>query len=112
MRRSALAAALAAALTAVTAAQAQPYPSKPVTIVVGFAPGGPTDPVVRILAEHMKTRLGETVIVENQSGAAGTIAGNRVAHAEADGYTLSIGQWTTNVGAPATFPVHYDVLKD
>jgi tripartite-type tricarboxylate transporter receptor subunit TctC len=60
----------------------------------------------------MKDTLGEAVIVENQSGAAGTIAMGRVVQSDPDGYTLSIGQWTTNVGAVAAFPVHFDVLKD
>jgi tripartite-type tricarboxylate transporter receptor subunit TctC len=95
-----------------TAAQAQTYPSKPITIVVGFPPGGPTDSVARIMAERMKATLHETILVENQAGAAGTIAGARVARAAADGYTLSVGQWSTNVGAPRVFPVKYDVLAD
>ncbi len=101
MRASSLAAVLALALTGITGAQAQQFPSKPITIVVGFPPGGPTDAVARILGERMKTTLGEPVVVENQAGAAGTIAGNRVAHAEPDGHTLSLGQWTSNVGSPA-----------
>ena len=93
-------------------ASADNFPSKPITIVVGFAPGGPTDTVARILAEHMHRTLGVSVIVENQTGAAGTIAMNRVVRSAPDGYTLSVGQWTTNVGAVLANPVQFDVLKD
>ena len=95
-----------------SAAHAQTYPSRPITIVVGFPPGGPTDTVARIMADRMKLSLGESVIVENVTGASGTIAGAKVAHAEPDGYTLSIGQWTSNVGPAAIYPLQYDVLKD
>jgi tripartite-type tricarboxylate transporter receptor subunit TctC len=105
-------AAVAAALALAAGAQAQTYPAKPITVVVGFAPGGPTDSVARILSERMKTTLGENLVVENQAGAAGTIAAHRVARSAPDGYTLSVGQWTTNVGAVAVFPVQYDVLAD
>jgi tripartite-type tricarboxylate transporter receptor subunit TctC len=112
MRPLSFAALLAIAFATITGAHAQSYPNRPITLVVGFAPGGPTDTVARVLAERMKPSLGQTLVVENQAGAAGTIAGNRVAHADPDGYTLSVGQWTTNVGAVAVFPVQYDVLKD
>jgi tripartite-type tricarboxylate transporter receptor subunit TctC len=101
-----------AALGCAASAHAQPYPSKPITIVVGFAPGGPTDTVARILADHMKTTLGQTVLVENVGGAAGTIGGARVARAAADGYTLNVGQWTSNVGGPAITPTPYHVIND
>jgi tripartite-type tricarboxylate transporter receptor subunit TctC len=91
-------------------AQAQDYPSRPITLVVGLPPGGPTDSVARILAERMKVTLGQSLVVENQAGAAGTIAAARVARAPPDGYTLSVGQWSTNVGAAAVFPLQFDVL--
>jgi tripartite-type tricarboxylate transporter receptor subunit TctC len=112
MTRSSFAALLAIAFAAITGAHAQTPQSRPITIVVGFPAGGPTDTVARVLAERMKATLGENVIVENQAGAAGTIAGHRVAQADPDGHTLSVGQWTTNVGAVAVFPVQYDVIKD
>jgi tripartite-type tricarboxylate transporter receptor subunit TctC len=109
---AALIIALTVALGCTANAHAQPYPSKPITIVVGFAPGGPTDTVARIIADHMKTTLGQTVVVENVGGAAGTIGGTRVARATPDGYTLNVGQWTSNVGGPAITPTSYDVLND
>jgi len=99
-------------ITACMPALAQSYPSRPITIVVGFPPGGPTDTVARIMADRMKTTLGENVIVENVSGASGTIAGAKVARAEPDGYTLSVGQWTSNVGPAAIYSLPYDMLKD
>jgi tripartite-type tricarboxylate transporter receptor subunit TctC len=111
MRKLSLSLLLVAILGCV-GAFAQTYPSRPITIVVGFPPGGPTDTVARILAERMKTSLGESVVVENVSGAAGTTAGAKVARAAPDGYTLSVAQWTTNVGAAAIYPLPYDVLKD
>jgi tripartite-type tricarboxylate transporter receptor subunit TctC len=110
MRLLSLAGVLAVTLGGVGAAPADNYPSKPITIVVGFAPGGPTDSSARILAEKMKDTLGQSVIVENQSGAAGTIAYNRVGHADPDGYTLYLGNWTVNVGAVTMFPVQFDPL--
>jgi tripartite-type tricarboxylate transporter receptor subunit TctC len=107
-----LTASLAVMLAGAAAAPADEFPSKAVTIVVGFAPGGPTDSSARILAEKMKGTLGQSVIVENQSGAAGTIAYDRVGRAPPDGYTLYLGNWTANVGSVKMFPVHFDPLKD
>jgi tripartite-type tricarboxylate transporter receptor subunit TctC len=88
------------------------FPSKPITLVVGFAPGGPTDTTARVLAEKMKDTLGQSVIVENQAGAGGTIALVRVARADADGHTLYLGNWTVNVGSVTMYPFPYDVLND
>ena len=112
MSKLSFAVALAAAFACFAGAQAQNYPSRPITIVAGFPAGGPTDTVSRIFAERMKTSLGETVIVENAGGASGTIAAAKVARSDPDGYTISIGNWTANVGAPAMYPLQYDVLKD
>lgn len=106
------AAALAAAAGISASALAQEYPSHPITIVVGFPPGGPTDTVARIIADQMSKSLGQSVIVENVPGAAGTIGGARVARAKPDGYTLSIGQWTSNVGAGIMYPLSYHVMDD
>jgi len=91
---------------------AQDYPSHPITIVVGFPPGGPTDTVARIIADKMSKSLGQSVIVENIPGAAGTIGGARVARAKPDGYTLSVGQWSSNVGAGVIYPLSYHVMDD
>ena len=93
-------------------AGAQSYPTRPITIVVPFPAGGPSDVIGRLLAEHMKTSLGQPVITENVSGAAGSIGVGRVARTAPDGYTLSIGQWGTHVVNEAIYALPYDVLKD
>ena len=93
-------------------AMAQAYPSRPITIVVPFPAGGSTDPVARVLAEHMKGVLGQPVIVENVAGAGGTIGVGRVARAAPDGYTISIGHLGTHVVTGATYTLQYDLLKD
>lgn len=81
----------------IAAAPAQVYPSRPITMVVPFAAGGPVDTVARILSEPMRATLGQSIIVENVTGAAGSIGVGRVARAAPDGYTLSIGHWSTHV---------------
>jgi tripartite-type tricarboxylate transporter receptor subunit TctC len=91
---------------------AQAYPSRPITIVVGFAAGGPTDTGARILAEGMKATLGQPVIVENITGAAGSIGVGRVVRAAPDGYTLSIGDLGTHVTNQVTYSLAYDLQKD
>ena len=102
----------ALALTfAATAALAQPYPSRPITLVVPFPPGGSTDTVARIMAERMRPILGQPVIIENVGGAGGSIAVGRVARAAPDGYTIDIGQWDTHVGA-IIYKLNYDLQKD
>src|SRR5262249_61954018 len=88
------------------------YPSRPITMVVPFAAGGPTDAVARIMAAHMKVKLGQGFIIENVTGAAGSIGVGRVARAVPDGYTLSIGILGTHVLNGALYPLQYDVLKD
>jgi len=104
--------AAAAALTIVTSAAAQDYPSRPITMVVPFAAGGPTDVVARILAEGMRASLGQPVLIENVTGAAGSIAVGRVARSAPDGYTLSIGHWSTHVVNGAIYKLPYDLLTD
>jgi tripartite-type tricarboxylate transporter receptor subunit TctC len=94
------------------AAHAQTYPTKPITIVVPFAAGGPTDTIARIFAERLRIPLGQTVVVENTTGAAGTLGVGRVARAAPDGYTIGIGHWSTHVVNPAVYTLQYDVLKD
>jgi tripartite-type tricarboxylate transporter receptor subunit TctC len=104
--------ALALAAT-ITAAAAQPFPSRPVTMVVPFGAGGPTDALARIVAERMRSSLGQTVLVENVTGASGTIGVGRVARAPADGYTMVLGNWPSFVVASAIYAnLSYDVGKD
>jgi len=93
-------------------AAAEAYPSRTITIIVPYTPGGPTDTLARILADGMRRSLGAPVIVENVAGAGSTIGVARVAHAAPDGYTICVGTWTSHVGAPAIYPVQYDVLAD
>ena len=88
----------AAALPALSRlARAQAYPTRPMTMVVPYSAGGPTDTIARIMAERMRASLGQIIIVENTTGAAGTIGVGRVAQAAPDGYTISIGHWGTHV---------------
>ena len=81
-------------------------------MVVPFAAGGPVDTVARILSEPMRATLGQSIIVENVTGAAGSIGVGRVARAAPDGYTLSIGHWSTHVVNGAIYPLPYDLLRD
>jgi tripartite-type tricarboxylate transporter receptor subunit TctC len=111
MRRRTLVAGLAAGLVARGAA-AQTFPSKQVTIVVPFTAGGPTDTLARILAERMSRSLGQTVIVDNTTGAAGTVGVGRVVRAAPDGYTIGIGHWSTHVVNPAIYPLNFNILDD
>src|SRR5437763_3332178 len=110
MKRLVLAAIIAA--SGMTGASAQTYPTRPINMVVPFAAGGPTDTIARILAEGMRQSLGQTVIIENTTGAAGSIGVGRVARATPDGYTIGIGHWSTHVVNPAVYPLQYDVLND
>ena len=114
IRRVALVAAASAAFSALAATPvpAQVYPSRPITIIVPVPPGGVADPIARILADRMTVFLGQPVVVENVTGAGGSIGVGRAARAASDGYTLSIGNWLSHVGASAVYPVQYDVLKD
>jgi tripartite-type tricarboxylate transporter receptor subunit TctC len=107
---SALAVALTLAMSG--GAAADDYPSRAVTLVVPFPAGGGTGLLARILAEQMQVELGQPVIVENVGGAGGSIGVARVARAAADGYTLVFGNWASNVGSGAVYPVDYDLIKD
>jgi len=91
---------------------ADDFPSRPITMVVPFAAGGPTDVIGRLLAQYMSLALGQNVVVEDVTGAAGTIGVGRVAHAPPDGYTLSLGHWSTHVANGAIYALSYDLLKD
>jgi tripartite-type tricarboxylate transporter receptor subunit TctC len=107
-----LAATFAAILGPVSGAAAQSYPSRPITIIVPFPPGGQVDTLARILLDKMRAALGQTIIIENVGGASGGIGTTRVVRATPDGYTLNMGNWTSHVGGPAIYPVQFDILKD
>ena len=102
----------AAALGNAAIAAEQNYPSRPITMIVPFAAGGPTDAIARILAEHMRMSLGQPVIFENVTGAAGGIGVGRLARAAPDGYTLGYGVWGTHVLNGAIYALQYDLMKD
>jgi tripartite-type tricarboxylate transporter receptor subunit TctC len=104
--------ALSFCLAIVASAQADTYPARPITIVVPFPAGGPTDTLGRILAERMNVTLGQSVIIENPTGAAGTIGTARVARSAPDGYTTILGHWQTHVINGATFALSFDVMND
>jgi len=106
--------AIAVGLLAVSivGAPAQTFPSRPITIVVPYPAGGPTDTLARILGDRMRQSLGQTVIVENPTGAGGTIGTGRVARAAPDGSTIILGHWQTHVVNGATYSLSFDVVKD
>jgi tripartite-type tricarboxylate transporter receptor subunit TctC len=112
MRKFISALAIAASLAGTGNTIAQPYPSRPITLGMPFAAGGPGDTLARILAERMKDSLGQTVIVENVTGAAGSIGTGRVAHAAPDGYTIILGNWTTHVVNGVVYALPYNVVHD
>ena len=97
---------------AAAGAQAQSFPSKPITIVVPTSPGGPPDTLARLLSEPMRASLGQPIVVENATGAGGTMGVARVARAAPDGYTVSIGHFNSHVISSLTYNVSYDPLKD
>jgi tripartite-type tricarboxylate transporter receptor subunit TctC len=112
MKKYFLTLAAACALGFASQAAAQVYPLRPVTMIVPYPAGGTTDSIARIMNERMKTSLGQPVIIENVTGAGGSIGVGRVARAAPDGYTLSIGQWATHVLNGAAYALPYDPLND
>jgi tripartite-type tricarboxylate transporter receptor subunit TctC len=102
----------ALALFSIGSAVAQTYPSRPITIIAPFPPGGPSDALARILSGPLEAALGQPIVIENVGGAGGTIGAARVARAEPDGYTLLIGQWGTQVVNPVTYNLAYDAAND
>jgi tripartite-type tricarboxylate transporter receptor subunit TctC len=103
----------ACALPGVTRfAWAESYPTRPITVIVPFPAGGPADVIARIIGERMRTTLGQPLVIENVSGAGGSIGVGRVARSAPDGYTLSIGQLNSHVFSGAAYSVRYDLLKD
>jgi tripartite-type tricarboxylate transporter receptor subunit TctC len=112
MQKLKLMVALALALCAtVSAAYADTFPSRPITLIVPFPPGGSTDLAARLMADKMGAALGQPVIVENMGGAGGSIAVGKLARATPDGYTIDIGQWDTHVGA-IIYKIDYDLQTD
>jgi tripartite-type tricarboxylate transporter receptor subunit TctC len=109
-----IAATLAAFAIATTGAQAQTkYPERPVTMIVPFAAGGPTDVIARIVGEHMSRTLGQQIVIENVAGAGGTTGITRAAQSAPDGYTIMMGHMGTHGAAPALYPnLKYDPTKD
>ena len=91
-------------------ARAQAYPSRPITMVVPFPAGGPTDTIGRIVAEGMRASLGQPVVIDNVGGAAGSLATGKVARAAPDGYTIGLGSGTTHVANGAIYLLNYDVV--
>jgi tripartite-type tricarboxylate transporter receptor subunit TctC len=109
MRR--LVAALLLIVSCGALAQAQPFPSRPLTLIVPFPPGGSTDSAARIMAERMRETLGQPIVIENVGGAGGSIGVGRLARSVPDGYTFDIGQWDTHVGS-IIYKLDYDLEKD
>jgi tripartite-type tricarboxylate transporter receptor subunit TctC len=93
-------------------ARAEPFPSRPVTLIVPYGAGGPLDTLARIIAERMRLSLGQPVVIENITGASGSIGVGRAVRAEPDGHTVSIGNWATHVVNGATFTLPYDLRHD
>jgi tripartite-type tricarboxylate transporter receptor subunit TctC len=110
MRRIVLA--VLAILAFAGVAVAQNYPSRPITIIVPFAAGGPSDAMSRILAERMKITLGETILIENVTGAGGSIGVGRAVRSAPDGYTISFGHLGTHVANGAIYKLGYDLVAD
>jgi len=98
-------------LSGIGFAEAQTFPSRPITLIVPFPPGGSTDTAARIMGERMRATLGQSVVIENVGGAGGSIGVGRVARAAPDGYTFDIGQWDTHVGS-IIYKLDYDLEKD
>lgn len=105
-------AAIVTALANISTAAAQTYPSRPITIIVPFAAGGPTDALARLIGQRMSQSLGQPVVVEDVTGAGGTIGVARAVHAAPDGYTLSIGHLGTHVVNGAIYPLTFDLVND
>jgi len=110
MRKLLFVVAFAAAMHGSAAAQS--YPSRPITLIAPFPPGGPLDTIARIISEPMRLALGQPVVIENVAGAGGNIGTGRLARAAPDGYTVGIGQWSTHVVNAVTYALPYDVVND
>jgi tripartite-type tricarboxylate transporter receptor subunit TctC len=112
MKKLVLSIGVAVSLAVFETATAQVYPTRPITIIVPYAAGGPTDVVARVLTERMRGALGQPVLIENVIGAGGATGLGRVVRASPDGYTVGIGNWGTHVGLGAIYRLDFDLLKD
>jgi tripartite-type tricarboxylate transporter receptor subunit TctC len=107
-----LLAAVALLVAGFSDAGAQSFPTKPVTIIVPFSAGGPSDAMARVLGDRMKATLGQSFLIENVTGAGGSIGVTRAVRAAPDGYTISFGHLGTHVANAAIYPLQFDVLTD
>jgi len=112
MKKFCTAVAIAASFLIAAPANAQTFPSKPITIIVPFAAGGPSDVLSRTIGERMHAILNQTVVIENVTGAGGTIGVTRAARSPADGYTISMGHLGTHVVNGAIYPLTFDLVDD
>jgi tripartite-type tricarboxylate transporter receptor subunit TctC len=112
MRKFAFTTVIAAIVPFAQCAAADNYPSQPITMIIPFGAGGPTDAIARILAQRMGESLGQTIVVENVTGAAGTIATGKAVHSQPDGYTLSIGHYGTYGVNQLVCSLPYDLVRD
>lgn len=101
-----------ASLLGRSTALAQPYPARSITLIVPYGAGGPLDTLTRIVSERMRISLGQSLVIENVTGASGTVGVGRAVRAAPDGYTVSVGNWPTHVVNGATFALQYDLLRD
>ncbi len=112
-RRHLLAATAAAFMAGVVPAAAQTYPARPITMIIPFAAGGPTDVVARIVAEAMSKNLGQAIVIENVAGAGGTTGSTRLTQAAPDGYSIMIGHTGTHAASVALYPnLRYNPVSD
>ena len=113
MKRVLLALSAALGLAATGAMAQNAYPQRPITMIVPFAAGGPTDVIARIVGDHMSRTLGQQIVIENVAGAGGTTGITRAAQSQPDGYTIMMGHMGTHGAAPALYPnLKYDPTKD
>src|SRR6266851_6070785 len=105
-------AALAAAVASGPDANAQVYPSRPITMNVPYAAGGPLDVMARVVADGLRGALGQTIVIENVAGAGGSLGVGRAVRAAPDGYTVSAGNWSSHVANGAIYTLPYDLRND
>src|SRR5258707_10656748 len=100
-----------AVLTSPSSTHARVYPSRPITMNVPYAAGGPLDVMVRVVADGLRAALGQAIVIENVAGAGGSLGVGRAARAAPDGYTISAGNWSTHVANGAVYALPYDLRR-